>query len=703
MKSRCLEYLIVSLLLLFGFAARIHNLPTLPAGFSDEELVSIRITENIRDGNIRVFFDTTEGGVETLFHMMQMISVEVIGDGLYGYRILPLLAGLMCLALVYTVARRLFGVAVALIALSSMCFGIWPVLAARTASHISLVGTTTVAVLWYISQSYYLTENIRPQRPRAVSYTMLALAVVVAIYTHYTGLLALLGLLLFVFYLHYSRQPVSRSAWWNSSYTLLLVLILSLPYLISVLRDSSASGLAILWTDHPRKPLDLIESIGRTALSFFLRGDRTPSHNVPGLPLVSPVEGVLVIIGLATCIMRWRQPNYGFVLLFFGLGLLPDMWLRDGPDYEAMASVNPLVYLLIGIGLVSTFRFLRASRELPSQLAWLREQRWLGVWPKPLVRLFLIIILLTMGRNLWQLRHHLFSNWPDRLDTQNAYHTNVGQLAIYLDHNFEGAPVLLCSPQIVNTEDLNASPSDLQILQWMMHREDLPLRVANCRFDLVLLNGGEPMRILFTDAADPSTMPSPLQQWLYRAEPLSSANLPRGTAFWLDAEQALADMAGQLISNSIVYYPREPGQDPVPAPLPTRFGGNMTFLGHMPLNIDEPLHPGDTLTLVTYWRVDGPLLPKTGTFIRLHDTPQASPYSEINLFDVNASLLQPRDVVVQVGYLIMPTTLRDQEYRLTIGVFDEVPINQLPVYDSESGMVKGAYLLLGEPFMVTSP
>src|SRR5690606_23743475 len=133
-----------------------------------------------------------------------------------------------------------------------------------------------------------------------------------------------------------------------------------------------------------------------------------------------------------------------------------------------------------------------------------------------------------------------------------------------------------------------------------------------------------------------------------------------------------------------------------------RFGGNMTLLGHNPLSIGDSLQAGDVLTLAIYWRVDGLLLPDTGIFIRLHDTPQASPYAETNAFGVDPSRLQGRDVVLQVGYLTIPESIRNQEYRLTIGVYDKTPVNQLPVYDEVTGAIRGSYLMLGLPFTVLS-
>jgi hypothetical protein len=89
-----------------------------------------------------------------------------------------------------------------------------------------------------------------------------------------------------------------------------------------------------------------------------------------------------------------------------------------------------------------------------------------------------------------------------------------------------------------------------------------------------------------------------------------------------------------------------------------------------------------------------------GVFIRLHDTPQASPYNEVNAFAVDISRLRPRDVIVQVGYLILPETLRPQEYVLTLGVYDGEPTNQTSVFDPTTRDLRGNYLQLSQPVLV---
>jgi hypothetical protein len=700
------EKIIALILLFLGFAIRIHDLSVIPSGFSEEEIQSLRVIQTIRNGNIAVFHQVGVWGIGDLFHLLQVAVTQFVGDGLLGYRMLPLWSGVLSLALIYALARRLFGGIIALIAMMSMCFGILPVLTSRTATEVSLMTTLVLGTLLIIARTYYLWGHIRPFRPHTTPYSLVAIAVAIAAYEHYTGILVGIGLLIFIFYLRYTRQPVHRNTWWNSIYCVTFAIILGLPYLLSILRDPPSSNLYILWANRPPDTAAFFESTFKTFLAFWIRrGDTNPAHNIPGLPLTSLVEPVLLTVGIAVSLRRWRLPNYGLILIFFILGLLPDIWLNGGPDYTALTFVSPIIYILIGIGLVESYRFLRTNQEIPERLAWIRDTRWLGQWPQPLMRLFIGLILLTAAIDILRLRQNVFMDWTARSDTQQAYQSNLGDIAIYLDRHPDDNPVLICTTQFRPTEvdDFQTPLADQQLLELMLHHEDINFRVANCRNDLIFINGGEPMRVLFADPSDAGRLPTELQAWFNLSQPISNDAIPEGIAFQLDVEQALANNLGQLQLTSTVYYPPVPETIDEIAPYPVRFGGNMTFVGYLPhaRPTGSSLNPGDVLTVVSYWRIDGDVLPNTGIFVRLHDTPQSSPYTEINEFGVDATRLQTRDVIVQVGYLTLPT-LRDQEYRLTIGVYDNTPVNQLPVYKDISE-IRGSHLLLGLPFMVVSP
>lgn len=711
MLLRRLELIFVALLLILGFAVRMYGLYGLPAGYSDEEIASIRVTEGIRDdATLRIFWDVGDGGLETLYPLAQVPITALVGNGLLSYRILSVYANLVALALLYAFTRRLFGRTVALIALVGMALGIWPVLVSRSATPTTLVNLMVLLVLWFVAQSYYLGWRVYPMRPHTIPYTLLAISLTLAVYAHYTGILASVGVTLFVLYLYYTQQPVSRLAWWNSVYALNLAFILGLPYLISVIRIPNAAGLYVLWEDRPTSPLNFIESIGSTAVAFFVRGDSDPTTNVPGMPFLStPEGGVMMTVGLIVCILRWQQARYSLILIFFLLGLLPDIWLRSGADNNALAFASPLAYILIGIGVVETLRIFRDSTDLPEQLEWLKTRTaFLGPWPQPLIRLGAILLVLILVRYSWLLQQRLFDDWPDRTDTQIAFQTNLANTAQYLDANGVNQPILICTDRVdtATVTDFEITLADQQLISWMMQRDDTTYRVANCSQDFVLINGGAPMQVLFTDPTSFSTMPAELKTWLNAdtATLLESPLLDDELLFSVNAQQRLADRGGELQRRSILFYPRDPAQDSNPvAPHPARFGGNMTLLGYDGFETETPLNPGSILSIVSYWRIDGPLLPNTGIFVRLHDSPQASPYTEINRLAVDVSRLQGRDVVVHLVYLTLPETLRPQEYLLTTGVYDFNPTNQLPVFDANTGMVRGSYLLIDEPFSVTAP
>lgn len=702
---------LVILLLLIGFAVRIIDLTANPSGFSSEEITSIRITRTIAtEGTITVFFDTGDRGVESLYHLLQVISTFFIGDGLLGYRMLSIWGSLVSLALMFAVAKRLFGRSVAYVALMAMLFGIWPVINARTASPVALMNAAVLLVLWTTAHAYHIQQNtLKTRRPATLPYTTMALAIVFVVYLHYTGILAGIGLIAFVLYLYYSRQPVSRHAWWTSGYALNLALILGLPYLISVLRNPQAAGLYTLWAERPESILDFLESSGRTGLAFFVRGDRDPTHNVPGLPALSSIEGgLLMTVGLVIAGLRWRNPNYALVLILFGLSILPDIWLQGGPDYTALAFAGPLVYLLVGIGVVELLQILRTNTDPPARLAWLKRPTILGTWPQPLVRASMVLLAIIFVRYVLVSQQRVFEDWPARSDTQQAYQVNLGYIARYLDTRDDDVPVLICADEIerANIPNFDEPLADQQLLEWMQHRGESNYRIADCNQSLILTDGGAPMEILFVDVADIATMPPPLRTWLNEAESITVEPLPEGSLYRVDVQEQLAAKGGMLARESVVLYPQETtntGEIVRPEAYPIRFGGNMTFLGHDPFVPPHPLQTGDIVPLTTYWRIDGEVSANTGVFIRLHDTPQASPYTEVNRFDVDPVLLQPRDIIVQVTFLPLPTTLRAQDYQLTIGVYDGNPTNQFPVFEGNTSIVRGAYLLFGRPFPVMTP
>jgi 4-amino-4-deoxy-L-arabinose transferase-like glycosyltransferase len=682
MLPRWFERLTVLLLLLIGAYFRLADLPRLPLGFSDSELAQIDISQQILDGTVRVFFDLNspvQGGQESLWHGLNSLGTRYLwGDGLLGYRMLNVWIGLLSLALLFRLARVLMGRGIALVTLGIMTTAISPILVSRSAQPEALAMLLALSVLGLLSWIYRLHEPIAPRPPRTLPYTLLGFTVGLGLYIHYIGVLLALIVLLFMAYLWLTKQPLSRQIWPSNFFTINLILILALPYMISVIRNPEQTSWAGLWARRPASLVDWLEGVVRTLGAIGLRGDADPTHNVPGLPLMSPFWFVMACVGVYFALRRWREPAYGLLLIFLGVGALPALWVEGGADFSTLLLAQPILFMMAGLG-----TFYAAS--------YLHQSQIIGGWP--LVALIASLVYLWTGT---QAIDGFLLQWTKREDVRLAYHSHLGQLTAYLDSSPESTPTLLCVDSLESSSPSGLSPyGEMQIAEWMLSHEDLPRRYAICRSGMVFVQGGDVMRVLLSNPRTLSEAAPDLQPWLALLEPFSIAEVEAGLAYRLDSSQELAQLGGQLQTNSPLLYPAE-GSPSELVSLPLRFGRNITLLGYLPLPL-QSYQAGDALTLTTYWRVDGPAPDHLGVFLRLHDTPQASPYTETNVLDVAPTYLQTRDVVLQVSYMTIPSTLLPGDYRLTVGLYDNNPLNQIAIFEPE----RGTYLVLGGLIRVT--
>lgn len=675
MLPRWLEQLSVLGLLLVAVVLRTQNLASLPLGFVQEELAAIAAAENIRDGNIQVFYNTPpEGGQESLYVMLNTVATLFVGDGLFSYRLFGLWANLIALALFYYAVRGLFGPSVGLVALAVMVSSLWGVLAARAVTSNALTPLLVTAVLALIVRTFRLYRPIAPKPPSTFWYTALGLTVSAGIYTHYLGVVLAVGLALFIVYMWRTHQPVSRWVWNSSAFMLALILILSLPYLISVIRSTGESSLAFFWRERPRDLVDLGDSLLRMLGAFFYRGDSDPTHNMPSLPLLWPVWFLLALGGLWMTIQRWREPAYGLIILMLPLSLLPEAWLREGPHFPALTLAHFLLCILAALGAYFIGRHIHLNHVM-------------GGW-----RFVALLIGMGLAFTIWQTQTQLLDNWPNRPDVAEAYHSHLARLANYLDSTPDEPPALVCVENLTTFVDESGElrRSEPEIMGFMMHQSDDRVRYAACQTTFVLLDGGEPMRVIMTSPSQAADANSAVLSWLQRREIINIEGLPLGSVGTLESESELAALAGQLQLNSPLYYPRE-GAAPEVVALPVRLGRNITLLGYNPF----PNHvylPDDVLPITTYWRVDGDPPPYWGVFVRLHDSPQSSPYTEANALDTLPMMLHERDVVIQTNYLSIPETLLPGEYILTLGAYDNNPLNQIEVFSAEATLPRGTYL-----------
>ncbi|MBN1966894.1 MAG: glycosyltransferase family 39 protein [Anaerolineae bacterium] len=658
--SRFPRLALALVILLLAAGLRIWQLGTLPPGFSAAELRSLRITEQVQTGRLVVFAQASENaaGQETLFHITEAVLGSMVGNGLISLRLPAVFSGLLTLAMLYALGRRLYGRRAAWIATTLMAFGFWPVLLSRLALRETFVPLFTVGALLLLMRAFHISQNVSPDPPLTTAYAVLGVALAASLYTHWYGLFLTVTVTVLVAYLFLSHQQISRRAAGASAFAILISIIVSMPYVVTTLRMPEASGLAAL--GDALLPDNALQSIFSGLGALIGRGDLNPAFNVPGRPLFDPVTAVLVLYGLWLSLSHWRRPSNFIPALAALIGLVPVLLNTSAGSFLTLVGVLPLLYLLAG----------HAASDLLADLTRFRpaQRRLIGWLP-----------VILVGFNLIWTGADLFGGWNYRQDVLTTYNAARGLLARHLDETSAELPTVVCSPRLIDTDVHRGDP---HLLALMMQRDDAPLRYVDCANALLIADGGERQQLAFTDVSVYDRMYPFLLSWLDHRPSLLIDRLDPRSVLELNMQQLLGNTVGRLLTTAPTgWAPESPG-GPGPATLPVRFSGNLTFLGYVPERV-LVYQPGDIVPVITYWRADGIVPPDVRLFVHVLSDPAAIA-AQSQAINVMPGTLHNRDVFIQVSYVVLPESMPPGQYDLSIGAFQAESGLRLPVYDGES-------------------
>ncbi|MBN2472517.1 MAG: glycosyltransferase family 39 protein [Anaerolineae bacterium] len=653
-------------LLLLAAGMRLWSLGTLPPGFSNPELDNLAVTAVIDSGLVRVFEQDGLHGRETLFHIAQAVFVRIAGKGQITLRLVSVWLGLLALAVVYALARRLYSSRAALLALGLMGVGMWPVVLSRLSIYEAALPLFSGAVLLALSHTFYIRQRISPEPPNLASYTILGVLVAISLYAHWFGLFLAAVVTGTVLYLFLTRQQISRRAAGTSLFAIGLSAIVMIPYLATSIQLPDLNALSSLRA--ALSPTSLPDSIIGGLAAIFPRGDLNVVYNMPGRPLLGPVSAVLFAVGLGLGFHHWRRPAMFIPSLAAVITLIPVLFSTRPGAFPMLAGALPLVFLIVARSADEALNLL--ARERPR---WRQAVPWLAVG--------LVVI-----NGVWT-GADLFRGWPRLGEMRSAFHAEQGLLAYYLDRNVYTQPTVVCSPRLQDTQEM---PGDPKFLSFLMHRADAGVRYVDCANGLILADGGAPQLLAFTDTTILDRMHPALRRWLEGATPVDIPGLVAGTVLRLDVATELENTVGSLITTAPTgWAPESPG-GAGPVSLPVRFGGNITFLGYQPQEAIT-YAPGDVVPVVTYWRADGEVPRDLRIFTHVLSDPAAI-VAQSSVINVWSPTLRSRDIFMQVSYIALPESVPTGQYDLSIGAYQATSGLRLPIFDGDR--VRGDRLFL---------
>ncbi len=649
----------VSLLLLAAFF-RLWQLGSVPPGMRAEELVNAQLSDEMRRGNVSVIYEEAHPAREGLYFALLATSTAITGRGLILWRLPSVWIAMLSLALTVSLIRRWFNVRVALLVLGLMAVSFWPVWIGRVVMHVTLMPLVTTAALYALTRAYLSRQGA----DSGLWFTVGGIALGIAQYVHVTAWTLPALLVAFAGYRALVSQADRRRHWGNLIYALGLLAALSLPLLIFLLNNPGARE-PVPISQQPGLIAEMPERLASSVAALALRGDMSPNHNVPGRPVMNPLMGGLLVMGIGVALARWRQPSYGLTLLWLVVGLLPTLFLPRKPDFEFMVMILPVIFVFPALALYSGFR---AARRIPAR-RW-RRLAMAGVSTG---------VAALVASSLAQTYRDYFIIWPKLGDVRLNYEADLGVLAHYLDTSRDPTPIAICSTPVDRSQNRFAL-TNAELLGYLMHRRQVPIRYFDCTQSLVLADGGRSQRIIFPRGHYYDYLPGPLLAWMRTARDEQVPGVRPDVILRLDVSRELADTAGAFITTAPTAWPPESG-DVRLAALPVPFTANVTFLGYSVR--DDTLRATDWVELTTYWRLDGPPPPDITQFSHLLGNPVVVVAQDDGI-GIEIATLHPRDVFLQYSMIQTPGGMDAGLYPLSVGLYDPLTGQRLQAYENSA-------------------
>ncbi len=669
-KNSRISFVLAVCILLMGGFFRLVRLTELPPGLHSQEVIDLRLAENVRQGTVQVFFDIGGEGREILYPGLLSTYTGLMGSGTVVYHILSFWIGMLVLALTFALTRRLYGDLGGLGAMGVMAFSWWPMLLSRTLGRETLLPLLVILTLLALILALPAYLRRRTGSFQTTWFAVLGAVVALGVYLHPAGVMVAIAALIVVIGYNVRGTPrPSDNVRRAIGFTLMIMLILVLPYIITTINSPELNGVTRVLNGINAEPTPLPERLYRALIGVGISGEGNPAFNIPMRPLLDPLSAIIALVGIVVALSGGVKLRYSilatFIIFLLPLGLLAP----NSPSWIAFSAPMPILALSYGLGLSFIAQRL-PRRRMAYALAGgilIFNAAWLGV--------------------------DIFGGWADAPETQAAYSARLGMLAQHVDQTAADLPTFICTGDI-RKPAAEAAINAARLLSLMLHRQEQVRAFVDCSSGLVFPQGGERSQVILPNPESLLTTSPNVLEWLVRGEENITSDV-----ITLEVTDALADATGLMTTSAPVYL--SPEIDPNGQVLfpPIRLENNLTFLGYMSQQTD--VTPGETIAVVTYWRVDGELPADLTLFAHLYDDLSAKPIGNQDAISAIPSQLVARDILLQVHLITLPAVLRPGVYMLAIGAYRQESGERLRVLQGDNLTPRGSRLIL-YPITVTA-
>jgi hypothetical protein len=645
-----------------------------PQGYTHDEVSELDVVQQMRRGEWHLIYvgGFARDGSEPAYYPFLSASQAIWGETPLGRRLPSAFAGTIGLACLYLLVRRLFGARVGLLALGAASVVWWSIVMSRVILREVLEVPLYALALYAFWRGFQAVQLEQPRYPW-LPFVLSGAALGAAQYVHTIPRGLFIVFVLFGVYLLIFQRAIFKRAWRGLLVVIVVAEIIAAPLLWYATLNPDVDNLPSFSTSFYNPEETLIDRVqGNLPIvlgQFTVAGDNTWEFNMPGRPIFEPVMAALFLLGVAVAVAHFRSPPHIFLLIALAVSLLPSIMFDANFAFARLVSGQPATFALVALGIDALLRGIQ--RIVPAR-----------TYPA-------VSVLVTCGllaATAINTMRDMFVAWPAHGQTRSTYNAEFLALGNYLDRHPSAPPVAQCTLWIVYPwrPRYHASlPRDG--VTHFVQRGDVEFRWHDCRYSLVIPAGG---RFVFAHS-DLQPLEDFLgrglkKPWLENAQPLDGVP----GVLSVDARSALQAKQAEWDQLSVAWPPE--ASITSTSRLPIDFNHAVELIGYQVK--PQQVKPGDSVRVITYWRVTGDVPKDLVAFTHLYRTP-TEVMAQQDQLDVDGPSLRPGDVFLQSHeFVIVPPDTPGGTYPTGVGLYRKNTGERWPIFVGDQRVADRIFL-----------